>query len=115
MSDIKITVDTIQFKRGPVKNLPKEARYGEPLLAYDEEDNYSLYMGLGEGKEPILLTQDLTVIKNTLDNLKKQIDDIVSELENNKASISYDSETKNLTILAPNTEFQKEDKNFMIK
>lgn len=115
MSGIKITVDTIQFKRGSIKNLPKEAKYGEPLLVYDEEGKYYLYMGLGEGKAPILLTQDLSVIDDTLDNLKKQIDDIANDLENNKASVLYDNKTKNLTISAPNTEFEKENKNFIIK
>ena len=115
MNEIKIALDTIQFKRGSINNLPKEAKYGEPLLVYDNEGNYSLYMGLGEGKSPILLTQDFAAISSILDNLKKQIDDISSRLDNNKVSVSFDSKTKNLTISAPNTEFDKEDKNLIVK
>lgn len=115
MNEIKIALDTIQFKRGSINNLPKEAKYGEPLLVYSNEGKYSLYMGLGEGKSPILLAGDFAAINSTLDNLKKQINNIADRLDNNKASVLYDSETKNLTISAPNTKFQKEDKNFMIK
>ena len=48
MNEIKIALDTIQFKRGSINNLPKEAKYGEPLLVYSNEGKYSLYMGLGD-------------------------------------------------------------------
>ena len=70
---MKVVLKTIQFKRGPIDKLPKEAKYGEPILVHDKEGKYYLYAGLGEGKPPILVSGaggssdvDLTEVENLI-------------------------------------------------
>ena len=70
---MKVVLRTIQFKRGPIDKLPKEAKYGEPILVHDEEGKYYLYAGLGEGKPPVLVSGaggssdiDLTEVENLI-------------------------------------------------
>ena len=80
---MKVVLKTIQFKRGPIDKLPKEAKYGEPILVHDEEGKYYLYAGLGEGKAPVLVSGagndiDLTEIENLIN---KALEDNNSELK----------------------------------
>lgn len=81
---MKVVLKTIQFKRGPIDKLPKEAKYGEPILVHDEEGKYYLYAGLGEGKEPVLVSGagndiDLAEIENlinkALEEFKIQVEE----------------------------------------
>ena len=94
---MKVVLKTIQFKRGPIDKLPKEAKYGEPILVHDEEGKYYLYVGLGEGKAPVLVSGagggggdvDLTEIENLInkalednDNkLKTEFNQIIEKLK----------------------------------
>ncbi len=81
---MKVVLKTIQFKRGPIDKLPKEAKYGEPILVHDKEGRYYLYAGLGEGKPPVLVSGagnndvDLTEIENLIN---KALEDNNSELK----------------------------------
>lgn len=80
---MKVVLKTIQFKRGPIDKLPKEAKYGEPILIHDEEGKYYLYVGLGEGKAPVLVSGagndiDLTEIE---DLINKALETNNSELK----------------------------------
>ena len=81
---MKVVLRTIQFKRGPIDKLPKEAKYGEPILVHDKEGKYYLYAGLGEGKPPVLVSGaggddiDLTEIENLIN---KALEDNNSELK----------------------------------
>lgn len=97
---MKVVLKTIQFKRGPIDKLPKEAKYGEPILVHDEEGKYYLYVGLGEGKAPVLVSGaggggdvDLTEVEDLInkalednDNklkteFKQDIEDVSSNLK----------------------------------
>lgn len=91
---MKVVLKTIQFKRGPIDKLPKEAKYGEPILVHDEEGKYYLYAGLGEGKEPVLVSGagnniDLTEVESLInkalednDNkLKTEFNQIIEKLK----------------------------------
>lgn len=93
---MKVVLKTIQFKRGPIDKLPKEAKYGEPILVHDEEGKYYLYVGLGEGKAPVLVSGaggggdvDLTEVENLInkalednDNkLKTEFNQIIEKLK----------------------------------
>lgn len=58
----KVTIKTIQFKRGQIAQKPKEAKYGEPVFLHDDEnEKYYLYIGMGEGKAPVLVSGEAEI------------------------------------------------------